>query len=575
VYWEAWTDLDGNHRFDGDLDDPDGGEPWVDANGNGRFDTLWLAGSYDGRAISAVHDDLMVTVTVFGDNEETVALAGVDVLTSRPDLTDRVRSELDARGVDIDSFNWMSSHTHESFAPLPSVYGDEIFVAENYWDYVVSQVVEATEEAYLAMEPASLVLADGRTPLQPGNSLQADLRDPSIIDNTVTMMRFDRVDDSGVIATIVHWGNHPEMTMWDTQASADFPGVLRSRLEAAYPGSVGVFLQGSVGDQITGEDATFHYDGVLYADEEGPWTNGSFEKAAAMGNYLADIVLDTLETSGIRQENCGITSAVHLEIYAAIDNPEVLSAAGLIGAVLVDADGKPLTEGEPAHVRDEVAHIAVCDLEILTNPSEVGPELVIGCYDGGCANPDASLLSADNPTSHLTVFPDGPFWKDYMTARFRMVTSLTNGLTGYLVDPATWMLDPVDPWGFWTVHHYDETASFSVKNAAIIDRAYRELLGIEPVPSPSGIDVPKAVLDRYVGNYADRMQVSRDDAQLVASLPRFGTSVELLAVSETEFVDRNLGLEIEFTLDEAGQATGAKVAMPGEGLVAMEIRNSG
>ena len=75
VYWEAWTDLDGNHRFDGDLDDPDGGEPWVDANGNGRFDTLWLAGSYDGRAISAVHDDLMVTVTVFGDNEETVALA--------------------------------------------------------------------------------------------------------------------------------------------------------------------------------------------------------------------------------------------------------------------------------------------------------------------------------------------------------------------------------------------------------------------------------------------------------------------------------------------------------------------
>ena len=361
---------------------------------------------------------------------------------------------------------------------------------------------------------------------------QNNLRDPSIIDNTVTMMRFDRVDGSGVIATIVHWGNHPEMTMWDTQASADFPGVLRSRLEAAYPGSVGVFLQGSVGDQITGEDATFHYDGVLYADEEGPWTNGSFEKAAAMGNYLADIVLDTLETSGIRQENCGITSADHLEIYAAIDNPEVLSAAGLIGAVLVDADGKPLTEGEPAHVRDEVAHIAVCDLEILTNPSEVGPELVIGCYDGGCANPDASLLSADNPTSHLTVFPDGPFWKDYMTARFRMVTSLTNGLTGYLVDPATWMLDPVDPWGFWTVHHYDETASFSVKNAAIIDRAYRELLGIEPVPSPGGIDVPKAVLNRYVGNYADRMQVSRDDAQLVASLPRFGTSVELLAVSE-------------------------------------------
>jgi hypothetical protein len=575
VYWETWTDLNGNHRFDGDLNDPDGAEPWVDANGNSRFDTLWLAGSYESRAISAVHDDLMVTVAVFGDGQETVALAGVDVLTSRLDLTARVRSELEARGVDIDSFNWMSSHTHESFAPLPSVYGDEIFLAEDYWEYVVGRVVEATEEAFLAMEPASLVLADGRTPLQPGNSLQADLRDPNIIDNTVTTMRFDRVDGTGVIATIVHWGNHPEMTMWDTQVSADFPGVLRGRLEAAYPGSVAVFLQGSVGDQITGEDATFTHDGVLYADEEGPWTNGSFEKAAAVGDYLADIVLDSLETSGVRQENCGITAADHLRIYAAVDNPEVLSAAELIGAVLVDADGSPHTEGTPAHVRDEVAHIAVCNVEILTNPSEVGPELVIGCYDGGCANPDAGFLSADNPTRHLTVFPDGPFWKDYMTARYRMVTSLTNGLTGYLVDPATWMLDPAKPWGFWTVHHYDETASFSVKNAAIIDSAYRELLGMEPEPLPNRIGLPEAVIDRYVGNYAEQMQVSRDGAELVAVLPRFGTSVELLAVSETKFVDRYLGLEIEFMVDEAGRATGAEVSLPGEGLVSMEVQGSG
>jgi len=575
MYWEMWTDLDGNHRFDGDLDDPDGAEPWVDANGNGRFDTLWLAGSHDSRAISAVHDDLLVTVAVFGDGENTVALAGVDVLTSRLDLTNRVRSELDARGVDIDSFNWLSSHTHESFAPLPSAYGDEIFLAEDYWDYVVAQIADATEEAYLAMEPASLVLADGRTPLQPGNSLQADVRDPNIIDNTVTAMRFDGIDGSGVIATIVHWGNHPEMTMWDTQISADFPGVLRGRLEGAYPGSVAVFLQGSVGGQIIGEDATFTYDGILYADEEGPWTNGSFEKAEAMGNYLADIVLDTLETSAVRQQDCGVTAADHLPIYAAVDNPEVLSAAELLGAVHVDADGSPHTEGQPAYVREEVAYIAVCDLEMLTNPSEVGPELVIGCYDGACANPDGGFLSADNPTGHLTVFPDGPFWRDYMTARYRLVASLTNGLTGYLVDPTTWVLDPTNPWGIWTVHHYDETASFSVKNTAIIDRAYRELLDIEQEPSPGEVEVAEAILDRYVGNYADRMQVSRDDAQLVASLPRFGTSVELLAVSETEFVDRNLGLEIEFTLDEAGQATGAKVAMPGEGLVAMEVRNSG
>jgi hypothetical protein len=45
--------------------------------------------------------------------------------------------------------------------------------------------------------------------------------------------------------------------------------------------------------------------------------------------------------------------------------------------------------------------------------------------------------------------------------------------------------------------------------------------------------------------------------------------VELHAVSETEFVDRYLGLEIEFKVDAAGSVTEAEVALPGEGLVAM------
>lgn len=573
--WEPWTDVNENNRFDGDLDDPEGTEPFVDLNGNGRFDTYWLAGSHSGRAVSAVHDDLEVTVTVFSDGDRTVALAGVDALTSRIDLTNQVRSELLAQGVEIDSFNWTSSHSHESLAPLPSEFGGVSFPAEDYWEFVVGQVVEATVEAYHAQEPATLILADARTPLEAGASLQADLRDPNIIDNTVTIMRFDRADDSGVISTIVHWGNHPEMTSWDTQVSADFPGSLRRRLEAEYAGSVAVFLQGSVGSQITAEDATFSYAGVDYTDLEGPWSPGSFEKADAVGNYVADIVIDSLETSGVTQQDCGITAADHQSVLVAVDNPEVLAAAADLGAEFFDADGSPHSNGNPVHLADEVGHIAICDLEILTNPSEVAPELVIGCYDGTCANPDQNFMSDENPTRELTVFPEGPFWKDEMSARYRMVTSLTNGLAGYLVAPSNWALDPVRPWGFWGAHHYDETSSFSVKNAAIFDAAYRDLLDLDAVDRPPAVSLDTATLDRYVGTYGDRLEIERSEKGLRAFLRRFGTTVDLVAESETRFFDHLLGLTIEFAVDESGFATSAEVLVPGEGLVRMEATGPG
>ncbi len=552
--WEPWSDTNGNHVFDGDLDDPDGVEPFTDVNGNGRFDTYLLAGTDDGRAISAVHDDLEVTVTVFSDGEDTVALAGVDALVSRSDLTERARNELAARGVEIDSFNWMSSHSHESLAPFALEIAGELLLSHDYWDFVVDQVVDATEEAYRSMEPATLTLADSSTPLAPGNSWQADVRAPYVIDNTLTVMRFDRAHGDEVagsgdtIATVVHWANHPEMTSWDTQVSADFPGVMRRRLQAHYPGSVAVFAQGPLGSQITGEDATFTHEGVDYTDEPGPWSPGSFDKADALGNALADGVIDAIEGSGELQDDCGITSAEHRTIYAAIDNPTMIAGAESLGATFVDGDGSPHSSG-PVYIADDVAHLAVCDLEILTNPGEVAPELVVD-------------------------FADGPGWKNYMTGRYRMLTSLTNGLIGYLVHPSNFELDPANPWGFWDVDHYDETGSFSVKNTAIIDAAYRQLLGLEPVAQPDPVTVAETELDRYVGNYGDTVEVVRHGDRLAAFVPRFGTAFELFAASPTDFFARDIDLHMTF-VDDGDTVTGADVTLPGARLVSLPATGLG
>jgi hypothetical protein len=44
--------------------------------------------------------------------------------------------------------------------------------------------------------------------------------------------------------------------------------------------------------------------------------------------------------------------------------------------------------------------------------------------------------------------------------------------------------------------------------------------------------------------------------------------------SETELVDRYLGLEIEFKVDAADTVTEAEVTLPGKGLVTMHLRGS-
>lgn len=126
---ETYTDLNGNHEFDGCNTDPSGtrggcDEPYDDVNGNNNFDAVWMAGFQSRRAAMEVHDPLTVSAVVISLDGEYVALVGVDSLGL---LENRVRDAatvLEADGFDGHRLIVSSSHTH-SGADTVGIWGLE------------------------------------------------------------------------------------------------------------------------------------------------------------------------------------------------------------------------------------------------------------------------------------------------------------------------------------------------------------------------------------------------------------------------------------------------------------------
>ncbi|MBW2452998.1 MAG: hypothetical protein JRI68_00730 [Deltaproteobacteria bacterium] len=485
--FETYTDLDGDHEFDGELDhpagDPDNGiEPFDDDNGNGVFDGAWLAGGGTGRAANLVHDDLMATAVVFSDGQTTVAFLGVDSLGLPVTLHQVILDKLAERGVTLDLLLMGGSHSHEAPDPL-GVFGptDGITgIDTDYFDFVTDRAAEVLAEAQAARAAATLTLAATQSPLEVGQTLQYDRRDPNVIDNDLGVMRFDDAADGSTIATVVNWANHPEFLMDFGWISADYVGFLREQMTDAYPGSTCVFLNGALGGQIGATHAQFTYDGVSHGDGD------SEEKMEAVGRYAADLALEALSTEGRPQTDFTITAAATEKVLLPVDNIAFRAMFNL--GVFVyhqprNADGTFLegkaTIGTDFFVESEVVYLRMGELELLSAPGEVHPELVVGGHDGSRADPNFPFVRDDNPNpSDMDDAPDGPYWKDYLTAPVKLYVGMGNDELGYIVAPFNFALHPDNPWlEEWTDHHYEETYSLGPETADVIDAAYRKLTG--------------------------------------------------------------------------------------------------
>jgi len=486
--FETYTDLNDNHQFDGELDNPagdpsNGVEPFDDANGNGHFDAIWLAGGDMARAANTVHDDLKLTTLVLADGLRTVAFLGVDSLGIYIELRDRIAAELAERDVVLDMLLLASSHTHAApdglgvFGFVEGMSG----IDTSYFDFLTAQAADAIEEAYRARVPAELTIATTTTPLELGQTLQYDRRDPNIIDNDLAVARLDARDGSGTIGTLINWPAHPEFNNNKSWITADYVGSLRNRLGEIYPGSTTVFMNGAQGGQIGPTDAVFDYDGVHYARDDESW-----EKMDAVADYVAELATTALDEQATAEPGAIIDALDRREVLLPVANVAFRAMFNLDVFVYKkarNADGS-LFEGKPKisdelFIRSEVSYLKLDGLELLTAPGEVHPELVIGGYDGSRRDPNYPFMSDDNPNpDDILDAPAGPYWKDYLTGPVKMFAGLTNDELGYIIAPFNFALNPDSPWfEEWTNHHYEETYSLGPETANVLDAAYRELTG--------------------------------------------------------------------------------------------------
>lgn len=458
---ESFTDENANGRHDF-------GEPFVDENENGAWDGVWIAGFSMGRAATGVHDDQWARVVVLSQGDVTVALVALDVVGFfHSDVMD-VRRAVASRGLDVDHVMVASTHVHEAKDTMgiwgadPSTSGYD----PAYMAFIVEQTVDAIAEAREGTRAATLSIATATAP-----QLVADSRDPIVIDDTLRVLAFD--DAGGApIAHVVVFGNHPEALSSDnTLLTSDYPHFLRERIESAFPSTTAVFFAGTLGGLMNPL-------GVIGCPDDGgqaTCVNGDFEKAAYIGENLADLAVTALADATVIDDVA--LGLKRLPVLVPATN-EVLVLAFKLGLLkrhaYLKADetyvsSDKLSEIDVAEIlRDyalgtEVNAIALGDVEIITVPGELYPELWLTGPNG------ESYVEHPEGGDHPDAPSERPIMSTMRSVAFPIVLNNANDAIGYIIPKPQY--DVVAPRAYEEDGQYGEQNSLGSETAPAITEA--------------------------------------------------------------------------------------------------------
>jgi hypothetical protein len=431
---------------------------------------VWLAGFAQGRAATAVHDDLWATAIVLDDGYTRLGLVVLDAIGLFHDDVIRIRSQI-TREWGLSYVIVCTTHNH-STPDLMGLWGPSIFktgVDGTYRQHVVDQAVFALGDAVYNLEPAAMLAL--HIPLDP-EGLVADTRKPIVFDPDLRVLLFRSADGERVLGSLVGWANHPE-TPWsrNTEITADFPGFLREALadgvtvdgEKVLRGLGGqhVFVNGAVGGLMTTHPATVVTDPFTGTELKDP----SHAKSRALGHQLARHVVKAVDAAvgdgeWVSQAPMALQART-MEIP--LENRNFL-LAGFLG--LIDRG-----HVRWKHVRTEVAFIRLGDVSLVTIPGEIYPELVNGGVE--------QAPGADFDIEPLEVPPI----RDMMPGRIQFILGLGNDELGYIIPKSQWDVEPPYLYGA-DKSPYGEINSPGPDTAHLLHQAIRGLIEAAMSTSP-------------------------------------------------------------------------------------------
>ncbi|NLH48874.1 MAG: hypothetical protein GX444_09760 [Myxococcales bacterium] len=260
-----------------------------------------LAGTALNRLATGVHDELELRVIVMEKDGVHFVLIVGDLIGLRLPDAQLVMKALAAYGVDPEHVIFSSTHSHEA-PDTVGIWGKNVFRTGRCPEYInfliataTAKVVElAAQMVPVTVEAATVYLDD---PQAPDPAWVADSRWPLIKNRNLTAARF--LDEAGkTVATLVNWHCHPEVLIWSSEYSADFPRWLRNRMEDEF-GGIAVYISGTVGGLLNPFDIgvpEYTADGEPVLENGQPVYIGDGSEANmwSMGYALADRAIAAL-----------------------------------------------------------------------------------------------------------------------------------------------------------------------------------------------------------------------------------------------------------------------------------------
>ena len=429
--WDTWTDINGNGVFDRESDRFD------DRNGNGRFDPLWLSGFDNFRAATDINEPLTARALALRNNGLTVVLVTLDAIGLMHNdclaIRESVRDELGITHIVI-----TATHSHATPDPI-GLWSRPLRVLSfdpAYINFLKPVVRDVIEEAEKNLQPVDMYCAVADVPRE---GFVRDSRRPFVVDWNMYLARFVAAGTDRTVATVVNWGNHPEVLDGsNTVITSDYPHWLRKGLEEGVSGPNGcagfggvcLFFQGALGGLMTPLELPVpHRDGTRV------FTDSSFEKAQALGENAAILAASALRGPDVwKNETPRI--AISARFFKARMGPvfRLGLALGLFHRGYY-AGGR---------ARSEINVVQIGDVWMLCTPGEIYPEIIEGGIE--------ALPGRDYEIEPLEVPP----LRTAMRGRMNLTLGLANDFIGYILPKSQWdqkkphIYDDAPQYGEWT-----------------------------------------------------------------------------------------------------------------------------
>ncbi len=467
----GWQDLDGDHVYSA-------GEPFDDRDGDDEFDAVWIAGAQNARPATGVHDPIWARVMVFDKGDVRIGLVVYDFIGWFINDMEATRALIGPE-LELDHVVFSATHSHQSPDTM-GLWGLNTFesgVDPDYQERVRGQTVEALAAAVAALEPVTMSVARTATVDLEGSTKPyvADVRDPIIIDPTLTVLQFAAVAEPGrTVGTLVHWAAHPEYVGFDNNLlSSDIVHYIRETVESGAPetaagaamdglGGMTLYVQGALGGQV-GPIGTR----PIGADGE-PVVEEGFARAEAAGTNVGRLALEAISTAATVEDVADPRLTMRTgDLLLRVEN--ILYHVGALVGVFqrefvgwnqeeqIDVDNMP-------YVASAVTYLELGPVSVITAPGELHPELFVGGFDGSSSY-GIPIVAADNPNPpDLGAAPNAPYLRDVMLmnpgVRYPLVFGLSEDTVGYIVPHWNYQLSEDSPYSEEPDgDHYEETNS--------------------------------------------------------------------------------------------------------------------